>query len=129
MVRKALKSPFISIFVRLGCAAFLLFALSACKSPKFTYGTYANSDDSIELHLNPDGTFAVYNHSTILDQGTFSIQGNQFTWETSSACDPGAKASYTWTYQNAILVLKVDGTDSCVHRQAGINRIEYRLKP
>ena len=108
MLRKALKSHSISIFIRLGCASFLLFALSGCTSPKFTYGTYANGDNSIELHLKPDGTFAVYNHSTILDQGTFSIQGNQFTWETSSACDPGGKASYTWTYQNGL---------------------EYRLKP
>ena len=129
MLLKALKSHFISIFIRLGCASFLLFALSACASPKFTYGTYANGDDSIELQLKPEGTFAVYNHSTILDQGTFSIQGNQFTWETSSACDPGGKASYTWTYQNATLVLKVNGTDPCLHRQPGINGLEYRLKP
>jgi hypothetical protein len=129
MLRKAVKSHFSSVFIRLGWAAFLLFALSACASPKFTYGTYVNGDGSIELHLKPDGTFAINNHGTTLDQGTFSIQGSQFTWETSSACDPGGKAAYIWTYQNATLVMKINGTDPCSHRQAGIDRLEYRLKP
>lgn len=129
MLRKALKSHFISIFVRLGCSSILLFALSACASPKFTYGTFDSGDGSITLHLNSDGTFSVYNYSQLLDQGTFSIQGSQFTWETSSACDPEGKATYTWTYQNATLVLKVSGADPCSHRQAGIDRLEYHLKP
>ena len=129
MLRKACKSHFISIFVTLGLALLLLFALSACASPKFPYGTFESGDGSFTLHLQPDGTFSVYNHSQMLDQGTFSIQGSQFTWETSSACDPGGKASYTWTFQNATLVLKVSGTDPCSHRQPGINGLEYRLKP
>lgn len=117
------------ILMSTGIAALLLFALSACASPKFTYGTYVNGDGSTELHLKPDGTFAINNHGPIVDQGTFSIQGSQFTWETSSYCDPGGKAAYTWTYQNATLVLKVNGTDACTDRKAGIDRIEYRLKP
>jgi hypothetical protein len=116
-------------FVTLGLALLLFFALSACASPKFPYGTFDNGDDSVTLHLQPDGTFSIYNHSQLLDQGTFSIQGNQFKWETSSACDPGGKAAYTWTYQNATLVLKVNGTDPCPDRHAGINGLEYRLTP
>ncbi|HLO29179.1 MAG TPA: hypothetical protein VK249_08595 [Anaerolineales bacterium] len=129
MLRKSLKSHFIGIFIRLGWASLLLFVLSACASPKFTYGTFESGDGSITMHLQPDGTFSIYNHTQLLDQGTFSIQGTQFTWETSSACDPGGKATYTWTYQNATLVLKVSGADPCSHRQAGINGLEYRLKP
>ena len=116
-------------FVMLGLALLLLFALSACASPKFPYGTFDNGDGSVTLHLQPDGAFSIYNHSQMLDQGTFSIQGNQFNWETSSTCDPGGKATYTWTYQNATLVLKVSGADACSDRQAGINRLEYHLKP
>lgn len=107
----------------------LASVLSACASPKFPYGTYDSGNGSFTLHLQPDDTFSVYNHSQMLDQGTFSIQGNQFTWETSSACDPGGKATYTWTDQNATLVMKVNGTDPCFDRQAGINGLEYRLKP
>ena len=129
MLRKALKSHFISIFVTLGLALLLLFALSACAGPKFPYGTFDSGDGSITLHLQPDGTFSIYNYSQLLDQGTFSIQESQFNWETSSACDPGGKATYTWTYQNSILVLKVSGADPCSHRQAGIDRLEYHLKP
>jgi hypothetical protein len=129
MSRNAHKTHFFSIFIKLGWASVLLLALSACASPKFTYGTYVNGDGSIELNLRADGTFAVHNYGTILDQGTFSIHGSQFTWETSSACDPRGKAAYNWTYQNATLVLKVSGTDPCTHRQAGIDRLEYRLKP
>ena len=129
MLRKALKSHFISIFVTLGLALLLLFALSACASPKFPYGTFDSGDGSFTLHFQSDGNFSIYNHSQMLDQGTFSIQGNQFNWETSSTCHPGGKASYTWTYQNPTLVLKVNGTDPCSDRQAGINRVEYHLKP
>ena len=114
---------------RITIVLLLLFALSACGSPKFTYGTYVNGDGSTELHFKPDGTFAVNNDGPIVDQGTFSIQGSQLTWETSSYCDPGGKAAYSWTYQNATLVLKANGTDPCYDRKAGIDRLEYHLKP
>ena len=114
-----------SIFITLLLAGLLV----ACTSPKFPYGTYVNGAGSTELHFKPDGTFTVNNSGTIDDQGTFSIQGSQFTWETSSYCDPGGKATYTWTYQNPTLVLKINGTDPCPDRRSGIDGIEYRLKP
>jgi len=114
-----------SIFITLLLAGLLV----ACTSPKFPYGTYVNGAGSTELRFKPDGTFTVNNSGTIDDQGTFSIQGSQFTWETSSYCDPGGKAAYTWTYQNPTLVLKVNGTDPCPDRRSGIDGIEYRLKP
>jgi hypothetical protein len=110
----------------------LLTSLYACSGQKFPYGVYR--DSSFDLTLNPDGKYTSYYPDTndLVDQGTFSISGNQIVWVASSRCSlyfPGYKpATSTWTYTNHILVFKFQGADSCPDRQSVLNSWSWSPK-
>jgi hypothetical protein len=125
MVAKTFRWPGIGIVVPL----VLVLALSACSSPKFPYGTYVNPDGSTEIQFKPDGSYTTYDGGLLVDQGTFSIRGNEIQWETSTDCYPQGKATYTWTYQNPTLVFKASGADSCPGRQTALDSVQLRPKP
>ncbi len=107
---------------------FVVLLLTACSSPKFPYGSYVSADGSSRMLFKSDGTYMAYSGGLLVDQGTFSIQGNEIHWETSTDCYPQGKGSYTWTYQNAILVFRVKGVDSCPGRQAAIDSVQFHPK-
>ncbi len=104
-------------------------ALAACSSPKFPYGTYVSADGATEMHLRPDGTYTAYDGGLQVDQGTFTVHSNEIDWQTSSDCYPQGKGAYTWTYQNATLVMRASGADSCPSRQSTIDSIQFHPKP
>ncbi len=125
MVAKTFRRPAIGASV----ALMLLLSSWACSSPKFPYGTFANADGSTVIQFKSDGTYNSYDGGLLVDQGTFSIRGNQINWETSTDCYPQGKGTYSWTYQNATLVFKASGPDSCPGRQSAIDSVQYHLKP
>ncbi len=106
----------------------LLVVASACSSPKFPYGTYANADGSSVMQFKSDGTYSAYDGGLLVDQGTFSIQGGDILWKTSTDCYPQGQGTYSWTYQNSILVFRAQGADSCPGRQSVIDSVPYHAK-
>ncbi len=118
-----------SNMIRLAAAAVLAVALAACASPKFPYGTYVSPDGVSEMHFKPDGTYTAYDGGMLVDQGTFTIQGSQIQWLTSSDCYPQGKGTYSWSYQGSTLVFKSIGADACPGRQSAIDSVQYHPKP
>ena len=113
------------------CMSLLLLLLSACSSPTFPYGTFVSDSGSFEMVLKDDGSFTFSESGTVVTAGTFSLQGNELTWETDSFCDEkdAGKATYTWTFENATLVLDVKGEDQCADRLFVLNHAPYQLEP
>jgi hypothetical protein len=112
------------------------FALGMIKaftvaSPKFLYGTYMSENGSTDLQLNSDGTWLMIYRGETADKGTFSVQGDKFTFETSLSCGADGKAAYTWAQTNGTLVLtvKAESDDPCGARRLAMNAIKFSLKP
>ena len=99
------------------CISLLLLSLSACSGQSFRYDTYiANVDNSsYRIAFNDDNTFVVTELGAGEDTGTFSVKGDELTWETDVYCDSlnAGKATYTWTFKDDTLELKVKGEDKC----------------
>ncbi len=111
---------------------FVFLPLTACSgrsAPRFPYGTYVSADGSSQMQFKPDGTYTAYDGGLLVDQGTFSLQGSEIHWETSTDCYPQGTGTYTWTYQNAILIFRAKGADTCPGRQGAIDAVQYHLKP
>ncbi len=112
------------------CVSLLLLSLCACASPSFPYGTFASESGTDQMVLNQDGRFTYLESGTVVTAGTFSIQGNELTWETDSFCDEkgAGKATYTWTFENDTLVLQVKGEDRCADRRYVLHGAPYHLE-
>ncbi len=106
----------------------LVATMAACSSAKFPYGTYVSADGSSEIQFKQDGTYTAYDGGLLVDQGTFTIQGSQIHWLTSTDCYPQGKGTYSWTYQDATLVMRASGADSCPGRQSAIDSVHYHLR-
>ena len=96
----------------------LVLILAACASQSFPHGTFAPQFGPYRVTFKDDGSFVFTEGGVVASQGAYSIQGNELTWETDSHCAAqGAEvATYTWSFDNNQLVLKVKGTDDCADR-------------
>lgn len=112
------------------CILIPLLLLCACSSPSFPYGTFASDSGSYQMVLNDDGSFTYSESGTVVTTGTFSVQGNELTWEVDSYCDEigAGKATYTWTFEDDTLILQVKGEDQCSDRLFVLNLAEYHLE-
>ena len=112
------------------CVSLLFLSLFACSSPSFPYGTFVSDSGSDQMVLNADGSFTYSESGTVVTTGTFSIQGNELTWETDSYCDErgAGKATYTWTFEDDTLVLQLKGEDHCSDRRYVLNLAPYHLE-
>jgi hypothetical protein len=56
----------------------------------------------------------------VVTQGTYSIDGDQLTWENDSFCktvsEAAESATYTWTADGDLLTMIVEGEDLCTVR-------------
>jgi len=86
--------------------------------------------DIVTLDFTHPGEFKVYVNGVLEDEGTYSVQGNEFTWETSLYCRthyPGSeKATYFWTFENELLEFNLKGKDKCVPRFDDIQKYTYK---
>ena len=107
----------------------LLFPLAACAGQSFPRGTFAPQFGPYQVTFKDDGTFVFSEGGVVASEGTYSIDGNELTWETDSHCAAGGaeKATYTWTFDNNELVLKAKGTDGCVD-SAPLYSVPWRLE-
>jgi len=115
---------------------FLLVSLCAYagdtfQTEKFTHlssGAYSNDYD---WELRDDGTFVFYAGGEETSTGTYTIEGDQFKFETDTFCDSlnAGKAAYTWSYEDEILYLVAKGPDPCGGRQIAVDHVRYKIGP
>jgi hypothetical protein len=111
---------------------FLLISLFGCSSSaEFPTGTYEycpGQNVCYEMTLSDDGQWT-YDYPGTYVTGTYSIEGNQFIWETDSACATiGQQATYTWTAEDETLTFQLVGEDECVARRNVIDNRTYTKK-
>jgi hypothetical protein len=117
MVRFALAFLFVVLLV--GCGS------TATDIPT---GVFSARSGIWELTLDDDGNSTFSEDGIVEVSGTFSIRANELTWETDSYCDlrGAGKATYTWTFEDNILLLQVKGEDRCFDRLDVLDNIPYQ---
>ena len=95
---------------------------------EFPVGVYhqpGSTDASGTMEFKSDGTFVLAEGDAVVTEGTYSIDGDQLTWETDSWCKnvsaDAESATYTWTQDGDLLTMTVEGEDLCTDR---VNTIE-----
>jgi hypothetical protein len=114
------------------CVLLLLPPLAACSGSFFPYGTYKTDSGSIDqMVLSPDGSFTFSGYGRVISTGTFSISGNELTWDVDSFCDErgGGGVVYIWTVEDEILHLQAKGEDICHGRRVSLDGAAYYLQP
>lgn len=108
----------------------LLLSLSSCSTPSFPYGTFVSETGSYQLVLNDNGAVTFSEYEAVVTTGTFSINGNELTWETDSYCDErsAGKATYTWRFEDDPLILHVKVEDACADRLFVLDGVAYYLE-
>jgi hypothetical protein len=96
--------------------------------PSFPPGTYVAESISATLKLADDGRFTFSESGTVVATGTYSIQGNEITWETDTYCERvgAAKATYVCSFKDDTLLFQVKGDDRCADRLRVLNDVPYR---
>ena len=94
---------------------------------EFPVGVYqepGSTDTSGTMEFKSDGTFVLADGDEVVDEGTYSIDGDRLTWETDSWCknisEAAESATYTWTQDGDLLTMTVDGEDLCTDRASTI---------
>lgn len=120
------------ITLRVGtCILLFLLPLSACSGSTFPYGTYTADSGSIDtIVLNADGSFTFTGYGIEISSGTFSIRGNELTWDTDAFCDErdGGKATYHWTLDGDDLRFQLQGEDGCTGRVNSLHSGAFHLE-
>ena len=96
----------------------------------FPTGVFTARNGFWELILDDDGSFTFSEGTRVEASGTFSIQANEFTWETDNYCDSreAGKATYTWTFEDGILLFQVKGNDKCFDRLDVMDNVPYQIE-
>ena len=104
-----------------------LFILTACSSRTFPMGVYEAKKSGAQMEFMKDGSFIYTDDGVVWARGTYSIDGNELIWETDSACDESdrERSTYTWSYENGLLVLEAKGEDLCEGRVQSVNQLEW----
>ncbi len=103
---------------------------------EFPVGVYhepGSADTSGTIEFKSDGTYVLLGGGeVVVSEGTYSIDGDQLTWETDSYCKAVSEdvesATYTWTEDGDLLTMSVVGEDRCTGRvaviQPGFERVD-----
>ena len=103
---------------------------------EFPVGVYhqpGSTEAEGTMEFKSDGTFVLLAGDEVaVTDGTYSVDGDQFTWETDSYCrrvsDAAESATYTWTEDGDLLTMTVEGEDPCTDRaelvQAGFEKAD-----
>lgn len=102
----------------------LLVACGDDDTSEFPVGVYhqpGSTDADGTMEFASDGTFELIGpDGLVITEGTYSVDGDQFTWETDSYCknvgDDAESATYTWSQEGDVLTMTVDGEDLCSDR-------------
>ena len=117
-----MNRKYLSIIV---CILLMLVAVSACGEPEFPTGTFSIEGGNRKFEFMEDGKWIAREGGAIHTMGTYSVQGNEFTWERDQLCDSSTgkstKSTYTWTFKSHTLLFEVKGEDKCPMRYIEIN--------
>jgi len=107
-----------------------LFSLTACSSRTFPMGMYIAKESGAQMEFMEDGSFIYADEGVVWASGTYSIDGNELIWETDSSCDESGieRSTYTWSYENGLLVLEEKGEDLCEGRVRSVNQLEWEYR-
>jgi len=103
----------------------LLIPLCACSKSDFPTGTFKTESSISVLEFTDDGSFIYSEDGVVEAEGTYSINGNELTWETDSYCTVLGKATYTWTFENNMLLLQLKGVDKCDGRKGAVDGVPF----
>ena len=83
----------------------------------FPIGVFAAKDRDWVFRFD-SGSYTWSESGEVVASGTFSIQGNELTWQTDSYCgnEASMKSTYTWVFENDTLEFQVKGKDNCTDR-------------
>ncbi len=119
------------------CISLLLFPLSSCSKSSvptstvppgtFPTGTFEAISGFYRFIFNEDGSWTLRELTSVM-KGIYSVDGNEFTFETDSYCDgeSAVKGTYTWTFENNTLFFTVK-EDKCQIR-VGSMRLPYHKR-
>ena len=91
--------------------------LAACgtKSPDdygFPTGKFAWAESEfVGMYLNEDMTWSGFYYGEEVDKGTYDVNDNLYTQETSQVCP--SPATYEWSFDGTNLTFKLHGEDTC----------------
>ena len=94
---------FFTILVATACVR------SAGGTSNFPTGTFVSNSGTYRFMFTDNGSWTISQGGGVIARGTFSIQGNEITWETDNYCDGigAGKATYTWTFKNDTLLFNL----------------------
>ncbi len=98
-------------------------ALAACSAEdSFVGGSYAAVDapgGGVEVEFRADGAYAISDSGTVLDQGTFTVDGGSLSFESSTECARAGhkQATYWWILEDDALDLRPMSGDGCTVRE------------
>lgn len=95
---------------------------------QFPTGVFSAGDGKYILEFGEDHRFKFIEYGNLTAVGTFSINGNEITWETDSFCDQEnlGKATYIWQYDKEMLSFQLIGKDKCSPREGVINGVAFQ---
>jgi hypothetical protein len=88
-------------------------------------GKYSHLDDKYILEIGEENSFTFIENGSVAAVGTYSINGNEFTWETDSYCGNDEKATYVWHYEDNMLSFQLIDKDNCGDRKTVIDGLTY----
>ncbi len=109
--------------------------LSACGTPSgkssFPTGTFVCESAPFKTEWRDDGTYTSWMDGQEMASGTYSVEGNELTYESDSYCDSlgAGKATYTWTFKDDTLTFEVKGEDECSDRMGTLHLVSWHKEP
>jgi len=120
---------------RVICIMFVLTVLSACGTSSvqssFPTGMFLSESGPFKTEWREDGTYTSWMNGQEITSGTYSVNGNELTYESDSYCDSlgAGKATYAWTLEDDTLTFELKGEDECSDRIGTLHQISWHKEP
>lgn len=123
-------------FRLIACTLFLLVSLCACAGDKFPTGKFTHLSSGVysndyDWEERDDGSFVLYANGEEASRGTYTIDVDQFKFETDTFYDSlnAGKAAYTWSYEDEIIYFEAKGHGPCEYRRMAVDYVHYKKGP
>jgi hypothetical protein len=124
-------------FILMWVGILLSLVLAACSSASsatsnFPTGKFVlpGTDESEGIYFNKDGTFAAFYYGADVAKGTYSVQGDLYTEETTDQKCEQSPMSFRYTFDGTNLKFELTDeskNDSCENRRQSFDGVTYML--